>query len=90
MVIGKPVKLPKYLQGKNPKSLIEVFEGYKLMDPLNLDEGEKIASISFECPVCGLQMWADAEHEDLLQQMEDEHTDTCGEEGEIDASEVED
>jgi len=88
--MGRPVKLPKYLQGKNPKSLIEVFEGYKLMDPLNLDEGEKIASISFECPVCGLQMWADAEHEDLLQQMEDEHTDTCGEEGEIDASEVED
>lgn len=50
----------------------------------------KIASISFECPVCGLQMWADAEHEDLLQKMEDEHIDTCGEEGEIEASEVED
>ena len=35
-------------------------------------------------------MWADAEHEDLLQKMEDEHIDTCGEEGEIEASEVED
>ena len=50
--MAKPMKRPKYLQGKNPKLLIEVFEDYK--------------------------------------PMEDEHTDTCGEEGEIEASEVED
>ena len=49
-----------------------------------------IRSICFECPICGIQMWADADQGDRLQQMEDEHTDTCGEEGEIDASEVED
>jgi hypothetical protein len=34
--MAKPVKLPKYLQGKNPKPLIEVFEDYKPIDPLNL------------------------------------------------------
>ena len=31
----KPVKLPKYLQGKNPKPLIEVFEDYKPIDPVD-------------------------------------------------------
>ena len=36
--MAKPVKLPKYLQGKNPKLLIEVFEDYKPIDPLNLIE----------------------------------------------------
>ena len=36
--MAKPVKLPKYLQGKNPKPLIEVFEDYKPIDPLNLIE----------------------------------------------------
>jgi predicted RNA-binding Zn-ribbon protein involved in translation (DUF1610 family) len=42
----------------------------------------------FECPICGLQIWSsDAER---LQQMEDEHTDECGKEGEIEASEIED
>jgi len=88
--MAKPMKLPKYLQGKNPKLLIEVFEDYKPMDPLNLNDGRMIKSICFECPICGIQMWADANQGDRLQQMEDEHTDTCGEEGEIDASEVED
>ena len=39
---------------------------------------------------CGIQMWADADQGDRLQKMEDEHIDTCGEEGEIDASQVED
>jgi hypothetical protein len=34
--MAKPVKLPKYLQGKNPKPLIEVYEHYKPIDPLNL------------------------------------------------------
>ena len=88
--MAKPMKLPKYLQGKNPKLLIEVFEDYKPMDPLNLNKGKMIKSICFECPICGIQMWADANQGDRLQQMEDEHIDTCGEEGEIDASEVED
>jgi hypothetical protein len=36
--MAKPVKLPKYLQGKNPKPLIEVFEDFKPIDPLNLIE----------------------------------------------------
>ena len=34
--MAKPIKLPKYLQGKNPKPLIEVFEDYKPIDPLTL------------------------------------------------------
>ena len=34
--MAKPIKLPKYLQGKNPKQFIEVFEDYKPIDPLNL------------------------------------------------------
>ena len=38
LVMAKPVKLPKYLQGKNPKPLIEVFEDFKPIDPLNLIE----------------------------------------------------
>ena len=76
--MAKPIELPKYLLGKNPKPLIEVFEA-KMMK-----------SISFECPVCGIQMWDYAGQEERLQQMEDEHTDTCGNEGSIDASEVED
>ena len=60
MVIAKPIKLPKYLQGKNPKPLIEVFEDYKPIDPLNLIasltafaveesvrlEGEKMANLA--------------------------------------------
>ena len=36
--MAKPIKLPKYLQGKNPKPLIEVFEDYKPIDPLNVIE----------------------------------------------------
>ena len=36
--MAKPVKLPKYLRGKNPKPLIEVFEDFKPIDPLNLIE----------------------------------------------------
>ena len=58
--MAKPVKLPKYLQGKNPKLLIEVFEDYKPIDPLNLIksftafaveesvrlEGEKMANLA--------------------------------------------
>ena len=58
--MAKPVKLPKYLQGKNPKPLIEVFEDYKPIDPLNLInsftafaveesvrlEGEKMANLA--------------------------------------------
>ena len=38
--MAKPVKLPKYLQGKNPKPLIEVFkESVRL-------KGEKIANLA--------------------------------------------
>ena len=58
--MAKPIKLPKYLQGKNPKPLIEVFEDYKPIDPLNLIksftafaveeavrlEGEKMANLA--------------------------------------------
>ena len=54
------------------------------------DEEERIERIYFECPICGIRMWADADQGDILQQIEDEHLDTCGEEGQIDASEVED
>ena len=46
MVMAKPVKLPKYLQGKNPKPLIEVFEDYKPIDPV--DFIKSITAFAFE------------------------------------------
>ncbi len=47
-------------------------------------------SIMAECPKCGLQMWAADGESEALQRMEDAHDVTCGQEGEIDAGEVED
>ena len=41
----KPVKLPKILHGKNPKPLIEVFEDYKPIDPVDFNRSITVFEI---------------------------------------------